>query len=146
MIDKANRLQDESGRIGYVVLYFMGVPNAILWGVVVALLNYAPYAGATISTVLLAVVALLTFDNIGRAVIVPAGFATLSFIEGQIVNPSIVGRRLSLSPLIVFLSVIVFGWLWGVVGALIAVPLLACVKIVCEHVPQWARVATIIGR
>jgi len=77
---------------------------------------------------------------------VPAMFAGLAFIEGQVINPSIVGRRLSMSPLVVFLSVIICGWMWGVVGALIAVPLLACVKIVCEHVPQWRRVATLIGR
>jgi predicted PurR-regulated permease PerM len=134
------------GAVTGVALYLLGLPNAILWGVVVALLNYVPYVGATISTVLLGVVALLTFDSVGRALLVPAAFAALAFIEGQVVNPSIIGRRLSLSPLIVFLSVIVCGWLWGVVGALIAVPLLASIKIICEHVPQWGRVATILGR
>jgi predicted PurR-regulated permease PerM len=134
------------GAVTGIALYFMGLPNAILWGVVVALLNYVPYVGATVSTMLLAVVALLTFDSVGRALLVPATFAGLAFIEGQLVNPSIVGRRLSLSPLVVFLSVIVCGWLWGVVGALVAVPLLASTKIICEHVPEWGRVATIIGR
>lgn len=128
------------------MLFLMGVPNALLWGVVVALLNYAPYVGATISAALLTVVALLTFDSIGHALTVPAAFVGLAFLEGQFITPSIVGRRLSLSPLLVFLSVIVCGWLWGVVGALIAVPLLASVKIVCEHVPQWQRGAMFIGR
>ena len=70
----------------------------------------------------------------------------LATIEGQLVTPSIMGRRLSMSPLVVFLSVLVCGWLWGAVGALIAVPLLASVKIVCQHVPQWRKTAEIIGR
>jgi predicted PurR-regulated permease PerM len=134
------------GAVTAAMLYLMGLPNAILWGVVVALLNFAPYVGATISAALLTIVALLTFDKLGQALLVPAGFITIAFIEGQLITPSIVGRRLSLSPLLVFLSVIVCGWLWGVVGALIAVPLLASVKIVCAHVPQWSRVATFIGR
>jgi len=127
-------------------LYLFGIPNAPLWGVVVAVLNFAPYVGATISTVLLAVVAFLTFDSLGRALLVPAAFVVIATIEGQLVTPSIVGRRLSMSPLIVFLSVLFCGWLWGGVGALIAVPLLASAKIVCQHVPQWRKVAEIIGR
>ena len=134
------------GAVTAGMLYLMGLPNAVLWGVVVALLNFAPYVGATISTALLTIVALLTFESVGQALLVPAGFIAIAFIEGQLITPSIVGRRLSLSPLLVFLSVIVCGWLWGVVGALIAVPLLASVKIVCAHVPQWSRVATFIGR
>lgn len=128
------------------MLYLFGIPNAPLWGVVVCLLNFAPYVGATISTVLLAIVAFLTFDSIGRALLVPAAFVVLATIEGQLVTPSIVGRRLSMSPLVVFLSVLFCGWLWGAVGALIAVPLLASIKIVCQHVPQWRKVAEIIGR
>jgi predicted PurR-regulated permease PerM len=128
------------------MLYLFGIPNAPLWGVVVCLLNFAPYVGATISAVLLAIVAFLTFDSIGHALLVPAAFVVLAIIEGQLVTPSIVGRRLSMSPLVVVLSVLFCGWLWGAVGALIAVPLLASIKIVCQHVPQWRKVADIIGR
>jgi predicted PurR-regulated permease PerM len=134
------------GTAGGILLYSFGLPNPVLWGVVIAVLNYAPYIGATISTGLLAVVAFLHFDSVGEALIVPAAFMVIAFIEGQVVTPSIVGRRLSMSPLLVFLSVVAFGWLWGALGALIAVPILACVKIVCEHVPQWGKVAELIGR
>jgi predicted PurR-regulated permease PerM len=129
-----------------IMLYLLDVPNAVLWGVVVALLNYAPYVGATISTVLLALVGLLTFEHLGRAMLPAAIFMGFAFLEGQILSPAIVGRSLSLSPLIVFLAVLFSAWMWGAVGALIGVPLLACAKIVCEHVPGWRRVAEIIGR
>jgi predicted PurR-regulated permease PerM len=134
------------GAIAAMMLHVFGMPNAMLWGVVIALLNYAPYVGAALATVLLAVVALLSLDSIAHALVVPATFVALAFVEGQLITPSVIGRRLSLSPLIVFCSVVVCGWLWGVVGALIAVPLLACSKIVCQHVPNWNRAATIMGR
>jgi predicted PurR-regulated permease PerM len=134
------------GFVAAIMLYFLGLPNAALWGVIIAVLNYAPYVGATISTGLLAVAAFVHFDSVGHAVVVPASFMALAFIEGQVVTPSIVGRRLSLSPLLVFLSVIAFGWLWGMIGALIAVPILASAKILCEHVPKWGKVAEFLGR
>jgi predicted PurR-regulated permease PerM len=134
------------GFVAAVMLYFLGLPNAALWGVIIAMLNYAPYVGATISSGLLAVAAFLHFDNLGHALVVPAAFVALAFFEGQVVTPSIIGRRLSLSPLLVFLSVIAFGWLWGVAGALIAVPILASTKIICQHVPGWAKVAEFLGR
>ena len=134
------------GFVAAIMLYFLGLPNAALWGVIIAVLNYAPYVGATISSGLLAVAAFLHFDTIGHALIVPASFIALAFFEGQVVTPSIVGRRLSLSPLLVFLSVIAFGWLWGMIGALIAVPILASTKIICERVPGWGKVAELLGR
>jgi predicted PurR-regulated permease PerM len=129
-----------------LLLYAFGLPNAVLWGVVIAVLNYAPYVGATISTGLLALMAFLHFDSVGQALMVPAAFMAIAFVEGQVVTPSIVGRRLSLSPLLVFLAVVAFGWLWGAIGALIAVPILACVKIVCQHVPRWGKIAELLGR
>jgi len=134
------------GFVAAVMLYFLGLPNAVLWGVIIAMLNYAPYVGATISSGLLAVAAFLHFDSLGHALVVPAAFIGLAFFEGQVVTPSIIGRRLSLSPLLVFLSVIAFGWLWGAIGALIAVPILASTKIICQHVPGWAKVAEFLGR
>lgn len=129
-----------------IMLFLFGIPNATLWGVVVALLNYAPYIGATISTGIITLLGLITFDTLGKGIMPAVVFMCFAFLEGQLLSPSIVGRRLRLSPLLVFLAVVFGAWMWGPVGALIAVPMLACTKIVCKHVPEWSHVAELIRR
>ncbi|MFO1431792.1 MAG: AI-2E family transporter [Candidatus Competibacteraceae bacterium] len=133
------------GAVATVGLYWMGVPNAMLWGAMVALFNFAPYVGATVSVIILAAVGLLTFDTLGQALLVPGIVATLSVIEGQIITPAVLGQRLSLSPVAIFIAMILWGWLWGVPGALLAVPLLASFKIVCEKLEPLQPVATFLA-
>lgn len=110
------------------------------------LLNFVPYVGALTTTCILTAVALLTFDDLGRALLVPACFLLLTSIEGQIVTPMILGARLALNPVAIFVGLIFWGWLWGAAGALLAVPLLVSLKIVCDHVPSLAGFARILGR
>ncbi|MDX1460042.1 MAG: AI-2E family transporter [Xanthomonadales bacterium] len=111
-------------------LWWMDVPNPELWGVMVALLNFAPYAGAIVSTVILFVVGIATFDTLAQAATVPGVFVVLTTLEGAILTPLILGRRMSLDPLVVLLSVVAWGWIWGIPGALIAVPLMSSVRVV----------------
>lgn len=129
-----------------VVMHLMDVPNPLLWGATAALLNFAPYVGALATTVLLALVGLTTFDSLGQAFAVPAAFLALTVLEGQVVTPAVLGRRMALSPIFVFLSVIAWGWLWGVAGALMAVPIVTSVKVVCDHVPKLAPVSEFLRR
>jgi predicted PurR-regulated permease PerM len=96
--------------------------------------------------VILAFAALLSFDDLSRALLVPATFAVLTSLEGFFLTPSVLGRRLTLSPVAVFTSLLVWSWLWGVVGALIAVPTLAVSKIVCDQVDSLKPIGTLIGR
>ena len=133
------------GACAAIGLYLSGVPNALLWGTMVALFNFAPYIGAITSVIILAAVGLLTFDTLGQALLVPGIVAALSVIEGQIVTPAILGQRLSLSPVAVFIAMILWGWLWGIPGALLAVPLLASFKIVCEKFEPLQPVATFLA-
>lgn len=120
------------GMLGYV----LGINNPALWGAMVALFNFAPYAGAVVSFVVLSIVSLSTFDGLGQAAIFPLSFLVLTAVEGQLITPSILGYRMSINPLFVFLAVVLWGWLWGIVGALLAVPLLVSFIALAENVPQ----------
>jgi predicted PurR-regulated permease PerM len=109
-------------------MHWLGMPNALLWGAVAFLLNYVPYAGSAVTLTLLTVVALVSFDGLGTAFAVAATYLVLTTIEGQIVQPVLVGRRLDVHPLIVPLSLWFGGWLWGIAGVALAMPLVVTAK------------------
>lgn len=127
---------------GGLVLLGLAWPEAILWGTVAMLLNYAPYVGPLVGVLLMLMVGVLSFDDPVRALL-PAGvYLGLHTLEGQIVTPIVLGRRMALSPLVLILGLMVFGWMWGVAGLLLAVPLLVCTKLVLERIEGlegWAR-------
>lgn len=119
-----------------LTMHLLGVPNPLLWGAMAAVLNFAPYIGALVTAVILTLVALITFPTLGEALTVPGAFLVLTLLEGQVITPAVLGRRLSLSPAIVLISVIVWGWIWGIAGALMAVPLTTALKVICDHSPS----------
>jgi predicted PurR-regulated permease PerM len=117
-----------AGLITGLALWALGLPNPTLWGVVVAVLNFVPYLGPLISMGLLLLAGLVSFIDL-PSMLAPAGaYALIRAIEGNLFNPWLLGRRLTLSPLAVFLSVMFWGWLWGIPGALIAVPVLIAMR------------------
>jgi predicted PurR-regulated permease PerM len=126
------------------VLYLLKFPlsEALLWGTLAALLNFAPYVGPLIGVVAMLLVGFITFDD-PLPSLAPAGaYLLLHTLEGQIITPIILGRRMALSPLILILALMVFGSAWGIIGLLLAVPLLVCVKLVLARVDGmegWAR-------
>lgn len=127
-----------------VAMALLGVPNAILWGVLAALTNFVPYVGALAMAVVLAGVGILSFEGPWR-MFLPAGvFVLLNVVEANFVTPFVMGRRLTLNPAVVFVWVLLWSWLWGVPGGLIAVPMLAALKIVCQHAPSLAPLAHMI--
>jgi predicted PurR-regulated permease PerM len=127
-----------------LVLFLLGVPNPVMWGTMVGLFNFAPYVGALVSMLVLTVVGLMNFPSIGEALLVPGSFVALTTLEGQLITPAIIGRNMSINPLMILLSVIVWGWLWGIPGALMAVPILASFRAVCEHYPKLYHVGTLL--
>lgn len=122
------------------VMALLGMPNPVLWGALAGLLHFLPYVGSLINLGVQSVVALLTFNAWIDVVAPPLAFLVLITIEA-VVNPFILGRRLTLNPILVFVSILFWGWLWGVPGALLAVPILAVIKVVAERVEAlaWAR-------
>lgn len=127
---------------GVLVWLGLAIPEALMWGTLAALLNYAPYVGPLIGIMAMLLMGFVHFDTPLEA-LVPSGiYLLLHTIEGQFITPILLGRRMALSPLVLILGLMVFGWLWGIVGLLLAVPLLACTKVVLERVDglgPWAR-------
>lgn len=123
-----------------LLTYLLGMPTPLLWGAMAMLLNFIPYVGATTSLAVLSMVAILSFDTLGQALAVPAGFLVLTTLEGQIAYPLVVGRHFAVNPVWVFVSLLLWGWLWGIAGMLMAVPLLVIAKICCSHVESLAMV------
>jgi predicted PurR-regulated permease PerM len=126
-------------------MYFFGLPNAPLWGVMAAILAYIPYLGALVGIVTVTIVAILTFDDIYRIIMVPSVYFILDNIQGNLIVPMVLGRRLSLNPVVIFVWLIFCGWIWGIIGALLAVPLLAVIKIICDQVEQLAPLGEFLG-
>jgi predicted PurR-regulated permease PerM len=127
--------------LGLVVafaMWLLGMPSPMLWGVLAGVLNYMPFVGPFLTSIVLAGVALITFDDPWHTLGVVSVFVTLTGVEGMLITPALLGRRLMLSPAAVFASVMLWSWLWGVTGAIIAVPLLSALRILCVHVPPLA--------
>ncbi|TYT27030.1 AI-2E family transporter [Luteimonas viscosa] len=132
------------GLLFAVGLYLMEIPlsEALLWGTMVALLNFAPYVGPLIGMLAMLLVGFITFDDPWQSLMPAAAYLVLHTIEGQLVTPIVLGRQMALSPLVLILALMLFGWLWGIIGLLLAVPLLVCVKLVLariEGMEGWAR-------
>jgi predicted PurR-regulated permease PerM len=135
--------------LGIVVsagLYFMGVPNAAMWGLIAALLNFVPYFGPGAGIVLLAVVGLLSFDTLWQAALPPAWYLLFHALESNLITPVLLGRRFTLNPVVIFVSLIFWTWLWGVPGALLSVPLLVSIKVISDRVPAMSPVSELLDR
>jgi predicted PurR-regulated permease PerM len=117
-----------------LALWLIGLPNPVLWGTTTAVLAFIPYLGPLLIAVLLLLAGSVTFGTGVEMLGPPAAFLLLHGLEANFLSPMIMGRRLRLSPVFVFLSVMVWGWLWGLAGAFIAVPLLLALRAVCKRV------------
>jgi predicted PurR-regulated permease PerM len=112
------------GALTFVLAHLTGLPNPLLWGVLACVLNYVPYLGPAIVAGTLMLVGLVTFPSLSQAAIAPVVYIAMEFLEGQFLTPYLMGRRLELNPFAVFLAIAFCMWLWGPVGAFLAVPLL----------------------
>lgn len=124
----------------------MGVPNAAMWGILVAVLNFVPYFGPASGVILLAAVGLLTFDTLGKGLLPPLWYLLLHLLETNLITPVLLGRRFTLNPVVIFVSLIFWMWLWGVPGALLSVPILVSIKVVCDRVPAMSPVSELLSR
>jgi predicted PurR-regulated permease PerM len=135
--------------VGVVIsmgLYALSMPNPILWGTLTAVLNFIPYLGVAISIVVVTFASLLTFETLGQVLLPPTLIFAVNVVEGQFLTPIVTGRRLALSPVAIFISLVVLGWMWGIIGVLIAVPVLATIKLVCDQIEPLSSIATLLGR
>lgn len=122
------------GAAAFLIAFGVGLPNPIAWGVLAFLLNFIPYIGALIMQLVLLAVGLVTFPTFAHALIAPLAYLAFTTLEGHFITPGIMGRQLTLMPLTVFLSLIFWTWLWGPVGAFLAVPLLIVAMVALQHI------------
>jgi len=120
-------------------MWMLDMPMAAIWGLAAFLLNFLPFIGAVIGAVIATAFAIVTFDSVSYALLIPAVYLTLTTIEGNFVTPTLVGRRLEINTVAVLVTVMLWVWLWGVPGAFLAVPFLVVVKVVCDNVPHWGN-------
>jgi predicted PurR-regulated permease PerM len=133
------------GAVVAAAMAMLGMPTPLVWGSLVAIAEFVPYVGMLVMSAVLTVAALTTFDTVPHALVVPAVYLAINFVQGNIVTPLVMSRRLTLNPVAIFVSLALWWWLWGIAGALLAVPLLAVFKIVCDHVESLASIGAFLG-
>lgn len=134
------------GAVFTAIMYALHMPNPFLWGALVTCLEFIPYVGALMLIAILTIASLTVFDSIGHALFVPGAFVALNLIQGNFVGPVVMGHRLSLNPVAIFIGVAFWWELWGIAGAFIAVPMLASLKIVCDHVGWLDGIGEFLGQ
>lgn len=128
-----------------ITLWLFGVPNAPLWGVMATLLNYVPFVGLIVGTAVIILVSLLTFDTMGQAAAPAIAYLAINSVEANLITPSILGRSMSMNPVAILLWMTLWGWMWGIVGAILAVPLFAVLKIASDEFDPLAPIAKFIS-
>jgi predicted PurR-regulated permease PerM len=133
------------GLLTGLALWGVGMPSPFMWGALAAVLNFVPYLGPVVTAPIIGLAALASIDNPTRALLAPAAFLAIHLVETNFVTPILLGRHLPVNTVALFLGLLFFGWMWGVPGAVLAVPLTVCVKLVCDHTPSLAHVGELLG-
>jgi predicted PurR-regulated permease PerM len=118
-----------------LALHLLGMPNALMWGGVAAFANFIPYIGPILGMTAVGLAGLLAFDTLGLGLLPAGAYCLLHLVEANAVTPFVLGRRCALNPVLIFVGLIFCAWLWGVIGAFLAVPLLVTLKVICDRVP-----------
>lgn len=129
-----------------MAMFILKMPNPLLWGVMAGLLEFIPYLGPALGIGVVASVSIFTFDSLGHALLAPVIYFSLTVIQANFITPLILGRRLTLNPVVVFIGFIFWGWIWGIIGAFLAVPILMIFKILCDHIEPLAPIGEFLGR
>ena len=127
-------------------MWLIGMPNPILWGLVAMQLNFFPFMGAMIGAILVFMVAVISFDSVAYACWAPGIYLTANLIEANLITPHVLGRSVSLHPVWLMIFFIIVAWIWGLGGAIIAVPVLAVIKISCDHIEPLEPIGHFLGR
>lgn len=129
-----------------VAMYLLHMPNPLLWGALAMLVNFVPYVGPFVGILTVGAVALASFDDLTATLLPPLVYLTFASVEGNVLTPLILGRTTELDPLVIFVWLLFWGWLWGIAGAIVAVPLLMLIKLMCERSLVLGPVAALISR
>jgi predicted PurR-regulated permease PerM len=134
------------GLVVTLAMWLIGMPNAVLWGCLAGAAEFMPYIGATATLAVLTMAGLVTYPDVGHALLVPGTYLAINLIQANFISPVVLGRRLTLNPVAILVGLIFWWWIWGVGGAFIAVPLLATFKIFCDHIESLAPIGEFLGK
>jgi predicted PurR-regulated permease PerM len=134
------------GCVVAVAMYVLHMPNPLLWGALAMLVNFVPYVGPFVGILTVGAVALVSFDDLTATLLPPLVYLALASVEGNVLTPLILGRTTELDPLVIFVWLLFWGWLWGIAGAIVAVPLLMLIKLMCARSQVLGPVAALISR
>lgn len=133
------------GVLTWLALLAFGMENAAVWGIVAALLNFIPYVGSMVTAGALALAGFLQFGTLGMALAIGGVSLAINTLEGNLLTPWLTGRAARMSPLVIFVGVLAFGWLWGLWGLLLGAPLLMATKVVCDHLDGLKPIGELLG-
>lgn len=129
-----------------LAMYLLGMPNPFLWGAMAGTLNFIPYVGSILGLGAVTLAAAITFEHLTMVALVSGAYLFLTALEGNFITPHLLGRKLTLNPVIILVSVLFWGWLWGAVGALLAVPFVASLKIICDQIEPLNSIGEFLSR
>ena len=133
------------GLLTWLALLAFGMENAAVWGIVAALLNFIPYVGSMVTAGALALAGFLQFGTLGMALAIGGVSLAINTLEGNLLTPWLTGRAARMSPLVIFIGVLAFGWMWGLWGLLLGAPLLMATKVVCDHLDGLKPIGELLG-
>ncbi|WP_157956176.1 AI-2E family transporter [Acuticoccus yangtzensis] len=128
-----------------LTMLLLGMPSPALWGLAAFLLNYLPFVGSLIGTASGVLIGLLTYDDMIWAVLPGVAYFTITTLEGHFITPSVLGQRLELNPVAILLSIALWGFIWGVAGVILAVPILIIVKVMSDNIPEMQLFGTFLS-
>jgi len=133
------------GVVTWLAFLWIGLEHAAIWGIAAGVFNTVPYLGPVIVTGGTALVAFLQFGTIGMALLVSGISLVITSLEGYLLTPWLIGRTGRMNPVVVFIGVLFWGWLWGVWGLLLGVPIIMIIKAVCDRVEGLGPIGELLG-
>jgi predicted PurR-regulated permease PerM len=134
------------GGVTALATWAIGLPNPLLWGALATVLEFVPYLGSTVMIGLLTVAGLATFETTGQALLAPLAYFAIATLQANLISPMVLGHRLTLNPVVIVVGLTFWWGVWGLPGMFLAVPLLATLKIFCDHIESLAPVAELLGK
>ena len=128
-----------------LVFYFIGMPTAYIWFFVAFGLNFIPYVGPLAGVILSGLISFTFFDSIAYSFVAPLGYLAIVLIEGQAITPNVLGRRLRMNTVAILLALAFWGWIWGIPGIIVAIPLLVTLRIFCNHFESLTTLGEFLG-